>query len=143
MMALSEVIHPQPEDRLIVFCSAPFHNGIPIRLTEAKFDFLSRMSSGLSIKGFIFTDFYRETSVLNGKPTRQSLNRILKKRGGLLFEELEIHSTFKCSCGLNYEAKTANVTKVIRQSVWRETHNYGGGNLYANLKDVIVLASST
>jgi hypothetical protein len=142
-VALEEVIHPQPEDRLIVFCSAPFHNGIPIQLTEAKFDFWSRIASGLSIEGFKFTDFYRETPVINGKPTRQSLNRILKKRGGLLLEEVVIHSIFKCSCVLHYEAKMTNVTRAIGQTIWKQIHDYGGGNLYANLKDVILHTCST
>ena len=142
-MALAEVIHPQPEDRLIVFCSAPFHNGIPIQLTEGKFDFWDRLASGLQVESYLLTDYYRETSVVNGQPTRQSLKRIMKKRGGLLFEEVVIHSTFKCSCGLHYEAKMTNVTRAIGQTIWKQIHDYGGGNLYANLKDVIVLTSST
>ena len=131
-MALAEVIHPQPEDRLIVFCSAPFHNGIPIQLTEGKFDFWDRLASGLQVESYLLTDYYRE-----------SLKRIMKKRGGLLFEEVVIHSTFKCSCGLHYEAKMTNVTRAIGQTIWKQIHDYGGGNLYANLKDVIVLTSST
>ena len=145
MTAGREVVHPNLEDRLIIFCSASAHKGEQILITEATFDLWdggAGFASALQIQNFSLTKHYWETNILQGAPSKLSLNSLLKKRDARLFEDVEIHSTFKCSCPLNLEIKTANITRIIREAIWKQVVEYRGGNLYANLKDVIVQASS-